>query len=359
MTVQKLLRTGAVALGLALAACSSGDDPLPPFNPNGTSADVDAALSAFESPAVRSFAAAADDIDAAFSGSLVSASSRLLSARTGTAVGDAARRLSRSTAALAGLDRGTTTAAIEVLPPAILGTTFAYDLTAESYVPTNLTGAPANGVRFLLYAVNPVTGEPTAPLQEVGYADVIDEGNATVTSLRLLVVSGGTTYLDYDVDVTAGLSSGVAVVDGFVTNGVDRVNFDLRNEVSVGSGLSATLDYTLDVPTRDVTVDWRVALADILSETSTAAIDLEMSGPNGQVRVSGDVVAGSGVLAVQVNGEPFALITVSPDAPPVITDPSGAPLSPEAEAALRSVFDMVEDVADVFEDLLDPLDDLY
>ncbi|MCU0621177.1 MAG: hypothetical protein MUC69_06725 [Gemmatimonadales bacterium] len=359
MTLSRLARGGATALLLALAACTTSEEPAP-FNPDGAATDVEIALGAFASPTVQSFGVAADDIDEVFSGSLITASSHLLASTGQTAAfGSAARRLSRATASLAGLDRQGGVASVEVLPPSVLGLTFVFDPATERYVASTRTGAPANGVRFVLYTVNPVTGEPAEPLQEVGYADIVDEGTASTTSLRTTVVSGGTTYLDYRVDVTAGLNSGVALVDGFVTNGVDRVNFDLRNEVRVGSGISATLDYLLAVPTRDVTFDWQVALSDILSEDAVTEVDLQMAGPHGDVRLAGEVVGLDGVLAVTVNGEPFALVTVSAENPPLFTDPNGNPLTPAEQEALRRIFDLIEDGADVFEDLLDPIDDLY
>ena len=55
---------------------------------------------------------------------------------------------------------------------------------------SGLTGAPANGVRFVLYAVDPVMLRPVEPVVEVGYADIIDQSTASTTDIRVKVVAG-------------------------------------------------------------------------------------------------------------------------------------------------------------------------
>ena len=53
-------------------------------------------------------------------------------------------------------------ASVAGIPSAVLGTTFVWDLDSGTYVASDLSGAPAQGVRFILYAINPVTGLPVA-----------------------------------------------------------------------------------------------------------------------------------------------------------------------------------------------------
>ena len=50
-------------------------------------------------------------------------------------------------------------------------------------MPTDRTGAPANGVRFLLYAVDPVTFQPVEPLVEAGYVDITDLSGGNTQSV--------------------------------------------------------------------------------------------------------------------------------------------------------------------------------
>jgi hypothetical protein len=103
-----------------------------------------------------------------------------------------------------GLRPSLSTAAI---PAEYLGVTFVYDVATDGYVASDLTGAPSGGVRFLLYAVNPVTGLPIEPLVEIGYADITASETASSSTVRIIVVSGGVTYLDYAVAASGGTSS--------------------------------------------------------------------------------------------------------------------------------------------------------
>ena len=57
------------------------------------------------------------------------------------------------------------------------------------------------------------------------------------------------TYLDYTVGATASRRPATVNVSGFVTNGEDRVNFDLDIHVNSTTDI-LTFDYALSVPTR-------------------------------------------------------------------------------------------------------------
>ena len=55
-------------------------------------------------------------------------------------------------------------------------------------------------MRFVLYAVNRLTNQPVVAA-EIGYADLTDigAGRTSGVGLRLQLVSGATTFLDYSV----------------------------------------------------------------------------------------------------------------------------------------------------------------
>src|ERR1051326_528183 len=58
------------------------------------------------------------------------------------------------------------------IPDNVKGKTFTWDTDTRAYVPdATLTGAPANGVRFVLYSWASVNG-PTLPLNRIGYIDI-------------------------------------------------------------------------------------------------------------------------------------------------------------------------------------------
>src|SRR5437016_10219653 len=81
-------------------------------------------------------------------------------------------------------------------------TTFQYEANDPAVVP----GAPSNGVRFILYALD-LAGQPIAT-QPIGRADFMDESSGNTQTLHVLVVGTTTdppvTYLDYAVSVTVG-----------------------------------------------------------------------------------------------------------------------------------------------------------
>jgi hypothetical protein len=159
------------------------------------------------------------------------------------------------------------------------------------------------------------------------------------------------TYLDYTVGATASQTAATINVSGFVSNGEDRVNFDL--DMHLNSENIITFDYTLSVPTRgnfrmDLEEEWNM-------NTSAVASSLELRGPHGTVTIVGNWADNAGSYEVEVNGDPFATITVTQGAEPVITGADGEPLSEEELHALQEIYLVFLGGFDFFEDLLDPI----
>lgn len=356
----------AAGLSLSLAACVT-DTGGAPFNPQGTSSDMSAVAATLSSPAMASLAWSSGSMDAVFGAPVVRSSLGAIQT-TAPASGNLAasgQRLVQSAMAFNG--RAIPNVALAVLPVEALGTTLEYNLLTGQYGATSRTGAPANGVRFILYAINPVTRVPVEPLAEAGYADVLDESTATANSVRLQLVSGGVTYLDYGVTGSTTATSGRAVIDGFATDGTTRVNFVLDNSyagVVNGAAGSAMFDYSLDAPSLDVSLHYRVGLTQLPTSALgainvIAAIDITVSGPHGDVGIVGQLVEGVGALTATVNGGAFAVVTIGGESAVVsITKPDGSALTLQEYGALAAIWDVVVKGVDAFEDLLDPVDNL-
>jgi hypothetical protein len=229
-----------------------------------------------------------------------------------------------------------------------LGVTFTRDPETLEYGPSDRTGAPSNGVRFVVYAVNPISGQPITPLAEVGHADVVVTEGPTSASIGIELVSGGVTYLDYTVGAAASQNAYSLSVTGFVSNGEDRVNFDLDTEIME---TKITLDYSLSVPTRG---NFRLDFEEEVNAT-TMSSSLELRGPHGTITIEGSRTTTAGSYEVEVNGDPFATIAVSQGEDPVVTGTDGEPLSEEELETLQAVFLIFLGGFDFFEDLLDPL----
>ena len=346
----------ALALALGIAACGDSSGPDTPFDAAGTSADLASVDAAFASPAFLSFSAISADIDGTIAASVVS----LNAARRG--MPEVARQNAvRFATMLPGAPTGTAAglSLSSSIPPAVAGKTFVWDEALDEYVASALTGAPANGVRFMLYAVNPVTGRPVEPLVGLGHADVIDQSGGSTRAARVIVVSDGVTYVDYGISGSGSETGGTVTVEGFVTDGTVRADFHLENELQLtNSGISASLDYDLDVPSRDIAIDFLVDVEGLM-EGGSLELDLTMNGPNGTVRVSGTANDGGGTFEVRANGSTFATITIAADATePVITGADGAALTQVEVAALTDVFEMYADAFEVFGELMDPVDAL-
>jgi hypothetical protein len=340
----------AAGLALALAGCSSDGSAPSEFDPQGTAADMAAAQDAFASGPTNSFVAVSNDIAVALNGSpLVASSAALVLSRSSKAT----ERYARQIAALLPAGGAGIQASVVGIPSEIAGKTFVWDETTGTYVASDLSGAPSNGVRFLLYAVDPVLYQPVVPLVETGYVDVIDQ-STTLPNVRIKVVQANLTYLDYTVVASATTSGGTVTISGFAFNGATRANFTLRNTVSVSDSVVVlSSDYELDVPSRDLSVDWTATLANVSPTEVAVTLDLAVSGPNGNVRLVGTSGVNGGTYTVKVNGETFATITVSSNAL-VITGASAEPLTPDEEQALETVFDSYEDSLIAFSELLMP-----
>lgn len=340
------------ALALALAGCSKDGSGPSPFDPQGTAADMSAAQGAFASGPTASFAAVGGDIAVALGGSpLVTSSAMLATTRPSAASELYARQLAR----LVPTGRPGIQASLASIPVELAGKTFVWDETNDVYVVSDLTGAPANGVRFLLYAIDPVLFRPVEPVVETGYVDVIDQSTTSLPDFRVRVVQANVTYLDYRLVATATTSGGIVTIDGFAFNGSVRANFTLSNTVTENSaGVVLALAYELAVPSRNLSVDWNATFGNLSDTNVAVTLDLAISGPNGDVRLVGTYSAGGGTFTVKVNGDNFATITLTAG-DPIITGANGEPLTPDEEQAMQSVMDAYEGSLDAFSALLMPV----
>jgi hypothetical protein len=346
--------TAAVAVCVALTGCGdSGPDV--PFNPSGTTADLEAVNSTFSSSAFASFSTFSLMFDAALGGTpLISASAAAMDVRGKDNAGmraAAVRTAKRLAAVLPRTVQTGASASIAAIPTDVAGKTFEYS--AGSYAMSDRTGAPATGVRFILYAVDPVTLAPVEPLVETGYVDLIDLSSGSTSAARVVVVSGETEYLNYTVAVSNTVSGGRVSVLGMVTDGVHQANINLRATVTFNAGL--TLTYGVDVPTRDFSMDITLVSSGLDTETGTIEISLDVRGSNGWIRMTGQFDDTGVTLNVSVSGNHFATITAVGGGDPVITGANGEFLTDDDIAALSGIFHMTDGAFGSFDQMFIPV----
>jgi hypothetical protein len=353
MRVPHYARQLLAALALtALAGCGKDSTaPDAPFDPAGTSSDIGALEASFDSPATAGFAAAADAIGDVLGETPAAAAVKAMPTKALIAGGKPGAGHYAATLAKvyarpsSGITPSLSTAAIL---DEHLGVTFTRDPETLEYGPSDRTGAPQDGVRFIVYAVDPISGAVIAPLVEVGYADIVTTETISAATVRIELVSGGVTYLDYAVGVTGSASQLTVTISGFVSNGDDRVNFDLDTHLT---DTSFGVDYTLTVPTRG---GFRIDFEAESTEGSMTAT-LEARGPHGSVTISGTQTTTSATFDVEVNGELFATITTSGSEPPVITGADGEPLTEAEMQALGEILAIFLQGFTFFGDLMIPV----
>jgi hypothetical protein len=323
--------TTAVLAGALLAGCSDSDDPAD-FDPTGMTADIEAIPALLEDDAASSYLGLVDDMSLAMQGAAPLVRASAMSIR---AAGEPRALAGAVESIFAPLGRELSAARLPegmsaiVIPSELLGTTFEWDTGLGEYQATDAPGAPSNGVRFVLYAVDPVDYDIVLPLVETGHVDFIDGSTASTNAVRVRVVSGSTTYVDYGVAHTPAATTDLVVVDGFITDGDERLNFDLRTTFGAGTFL---LDYDLALVERDLTMSYTV-------DATSTTVDLEflVRGPNGEIAFTG---GGSGTVETyvfEVNGEEFATLEIDESSATWVSA-DGDPLTAAEEEALETSY---------------------
>src|SRR5438309_6956635 len=169
----KVLWSALLGCCFALSACNSATAPVSLSDPVATAAQAAALDSAFAAPVVASFQSLGSSIHPA--PPVVHAAARALGVVRPQAGADRYAVLAAEGRALQQIVPSFASfGATSIFPPTLLGSVFSWDPTSHGYVQSSSTGGPPNGIRFLLYAIDPFTGEPATPLTQVGYADLLD-----------------------------------------------------------------------------------------------------------------------------------------------------------------------------------------
>jgi len=356
-----LRRAGALfatlSLALFAAACGDSTGPGGTFDPEATRQDVEAVTSAIDADQIL---AGLGLIGNSLGNQLGSPSIIAPSASLAPTV-DHLRKFALAGGGSAG----------PIFPSNLLGTTFVYDDQVGDYVPSTLSGAPAGGVRFMYYAMNPVTEQPVLPLVELGYVDLTDESGAASTRLQvdLFDTSGSAPahLVDYFIDGSFTLNgttlSVTLVADGFISDGTDQLVFALSESGSFTEGANTFIvsaNHNLAVPSQDVsinlngaatlpiddggalTADFAVAISD---GANTALLTMTLT----DTSVDGSI-AYNGTVVIVFSGNEDSLTFSRPD---------GTELSAEEIDALEEIGDVADELFEFAEHILEPLGEIF
>lgn len=246
-----------------------------------------------------------------------------------------------------------------LISPAHRGKTLTYDAAADQYVVNaTRTGAPSNGTRFVLYEVD-ANGKPIAS-QETGYADLIDEGTAgnAAFALRLLAVVRNKTTVDYRLRVEPRGTAGTIDVTGFVV-GDNNTKLEFTIGVvgaTVAGKNTVTVDFAFGIPQRRFDVSGKVSGVDG-SPNGDGSVDLAVQ--HGDHTLDVQMEGTSGQLDGEIKLDGVRFVTVSgPKDTPTLRNDAGQPLNGQELLLMMHIVDTTDDVFDLVQDLLKPVDNL-
>jgi hypothetical protein len=251
---------------------------------------------------------------------------------------------------------GLTLKSIPLISDANRGKTFVYDAAAHQWVidPAR-TGAPANGVRFITYEPNGAEPDPTKP---IGHADLIDLGDAAAgIALRLIVVEGTLTILDYSTTLEGTDGSGHVTVAGYLQNTRDKLDFDIDLRGQNSDGVErADVTFDLGIAARAFRV---VGDVEGVKQNGVESGAVDLSVHHGASSFTVDIANQAGMMSgdIDLNGSPFAIVS-GPALQPVFKKPDGSNFTGAEALVLWRIGDVSEDVFDLFEDLIDPIAEL-
>ncbi len=369
----------ALAAVLAGAGCSKDNAtapltaPTPPANVGAaltpeTQAGLQTMQAALESPAWQS-------LDAL---SLAGPGGAPVAAAVRPMLMGAAATPSAATAATSSLVRGVADALkrqaaaspqAKVIPASVLGTTYVFDPEKHCYVADpDRTGAPENGVRYILYAVNPFTHEPVVSA-EIGYADLTDEGDDTpnAAALHLKAVSDDVTFVDYAVSLAGSEGAGEINVEGSFFDGTTR---EASSTPSRGKHLAFSIRAHGEqvAAVQSLTVRFRLGVPEDNFELTN---DAHAEASNGNAVVNQSIAIGDHTFViasahtantvdatVTIDGAVFAKIHADASALTVV-GADGEPLSTEQRVGLWRLLGLFDHVSRVLHCLLVPVYALF
>ena len=191
------------------------------------------------------------------------------------------------------------------LPEGLTGVTFEFDVAAGKYKQSAEAGAPADGVRFVLYGVSP-SHEFLPSLDEVGHVDLVDQDSGERRQVRLQASLIGTTVADYVSWAEGDEIRGSYGFTGWVILAGHRVEFDLAGSSRPsGSGMRDSLDARIVLDDRDYLVDGSLMVeGNGTTELSSFAVDYRSRG--GEAEIEGTADGTTTTRSVALNGEAYA-----------------------------------------------------
>ena len=369
-----LLRPALAGIVLAAFTGACGKEAIAPkslSNPQATSAQLASLDTIFNATALRSFSAVSGSIQPTAPAPLPAlALARAVSPLTESSeLRPYANRILGARIFARLLPELSTRAMDALFPVGVAGKTYEWDFGTLAYADKGRTGAPGTGVRFILYAIDPLTGYPANPAVEVGYIDLIDETGSGSPKLHVIIagVGGTPVYVNYTVTLASQTASSVKITTaGYITNGASSPDSLKFNGTITAAGsqtsVSVTEDVSFDVNSRDLHVrNWQRVSLTQTSVSLRISFRFEHAGEvitlDGALDVNvttGDV---TGTVTSKVDGGLYATCSVTGTSNSYTLTCQGADadgLSADDNAALDALGSAAGSVTSIFEGILGP-----
>jgi hypothetical protein len=252
----------------------------------------------------------------------------------------------------------TTLARVPVVPDQFLGSTFVHDGAGYVADPSR-TDAPADGVRFVLYALQPGTQAPSLDA-EIAMADVRDVGaglsNGFALDIAVVAPLGDVARYaaTFEAEAAPPATSGArrdhdgVVLVGTLEGDGDVLTFDLTS--GAVNGFTVT-DLALALATGDL------AIAGVLGEDGTTSMldfDLSMTSAGETLRLTGGRAGGS--LQATISQDGTAIATVTGAGSPAVAAAGEHELSVAQIAVLARVAGIVDVLLELVHHVVDPVE---
>jgi len=238
-----------------------------------------------------------------------------------------------------------------------MGATLVWSPDTGSYeVDPSRTGAPATGVRFIYYAIDPATKTPALPLNELGRIDLTDRssgGSGLTLGVQVVNTAGSSdvTLADYTIEGSFVLSGDTrlqASAEGYVSDGTDRLDFDLTQEVELPAGsstVSGTTHYVLSSGDVTVTLDTDGSFDLDTGRATAASLTLTVAKGPDSAAMHVTVAADGGLDGSITHGGSTVILIGGTTDQPTFTKPDGSAPSDQKVAALKDLFGAADGVA--------------
>lgn len=236
------------------------------------------------------------------------------------------------------------------LPDSVKGKTYVRgaDPGLGDYVASTRTGAPAGGVRFVLYDVN------VLPSVETGHVDLTDAGSASRRAVRVRAfTSAGQVFADYEATMTGTLPDGTYELAGYLLNGTSRTEFELSGEIVPGARAGGSYGGRIELLGRELQLESRMTFPTTF--TDPIQISVAVNGQGGELELDGEELNGALSAGVSVNGTAYATLQSQGGGPVTVTPAGDLVLTADQENLFRSVRGMTEISLRVARFLVDPV----